>query len=220
MPVALPRCGGTSLLPPAVNSRVHHVAKRTMDVLGALVGLVLCAPLWAVLAILIKLESPGPVLFCQTRLGENGRPFRFYKLRSMYLDAEKSRRVLENLNEMDGPVFKVRDDPRITRMGRFLRRYSLDETPQLFHVLLGQMTLVGPRPPLPEEVTLYEPWQTERLSVRPGLTCIWQVSGRNEIPFERWVQMDIFYIRHQSLWFDLWLLLKTVPAVLLGRGAY
>lgn len=208
------------LTPPAAPRRGYLAAKRALDVVGSLAGLVLGLPLWAILAILIKLESRGPVLFSQTRVGENGRVFRFLKLRSMYLDADRQRAAVEDMNEMSGPVFKIREDPRVTRVGRFLRRYSLDEVPQLVHVLLGQMTLVGPRPPLLEEVERYEPWQTERLSVRPGLTCIWQVSGRNEIPFDRWVEMDIYYVRHRTFWMDLWLLARTVPAVLMGRGAY
>lgn len=208
------------LTPPVASRRGYLAAKRALDVIGSLAGILLCLPIWAILVILIKLESPGPVLFSQTRVGENGRVFRFLKLRSMYVDADQRRAAFEELNEMSGPVFKIRDDPRVTRVGRFLRRYSLDETPQLMHVLLGQMTLVGPRPPLLEEVERYEPWQTERLSIRPGLTCIWQVSGRNEIPFDRWVQMDIYYVRHRTFWMDLWLLVQTVPAVLMARGAY
>lgn len=209
-----------SLQPPAPPQWGYLFAKRVLDVILSLAGICLCLPLWLVCGILIKLESPGPVFFRQIRVGENGRPFVFLKLRTMCADAERRRREVADLNEMDGPVFKIRHDPRITRIGRFLRRFSLDETPQLIHVLCGQMTLVGPRPPLLEEVAVYEPWQTERLSVRPGLTCIWQVSGRNEIPFERWVQMDIYYVRHRNFWMDIVLLLRTVPAVLSGRGAY
>ncbi len=209
-----------SLAPPPPPERMYLLTKRIIDILGATAGILLCLPLWAICAVIIKLESKGPVFFTQLRVGENGRVFKFLKLRTMYEDAEQRRRALEELNEMDGPVFKIRNDPRVTRFGRILRRFTIDETPQLIHVLLGQMSLVGPRPPLLEEVALYEPWQTERISVRPGLTCIWQVSGRNEIPFEKWVQMDIYYIRHRNLWMDLWLLLKTIPAVLSGRGAY
>ena len=209
-----------SLAPPPPLCRGYLIAKRILDIIGAIAGILICLPIWAVAAILIKLDSPGPVLFCQTRVGENGKPFRFYKLRTMYVDADRRKQELAHHNEMDGPVFKIRDDPRVTRVGRYLRKYSIDETPQLVHVLLGQMSLVGPRPPLIDEVARYEPWQTERLSVRPGLTCIWQVSGRNEIPFERWVLMDIDYIRHRNFWLDLALLVKTIPAVITGRGAY
>ncbi len=210
-----------TLAPPAPPvSRLYLAAKRAVDIVGALAGITICLPLWAIAAILIKIDSPGPVFFRQWRVRENGRLFAFLKLRTMYSDAEQRRRLLEALSDADGPVFKMRHDPRVTRVGRWLRRFSLDETPQLIHVLLGQMSLVGPRPPLPHEVCRYQPWQTERLSVRPGLTCTWQVSGRSEIPFETWVRMDIWYIRHRNFWLDLWLLLKTVPAVLTGRGAY
>lgn len=205
---------------PRQESRAYLFAKRIIDILGATAGILLCIPLWVVAAVLIKLDSPGGVFHFQWRVGEGGRVFRFYKLRTMYLDAEKRLRELSAHNEMQGPAFKMRRDPRVTRVGRWLRRFSLDETPQLVHVLLGQMSLVGPRPPLVEEVLRYEPWMTERLSVRPGLTCIWQVEGRNEVPFDKWVEMDIYYIRHRNFWMDLWLLLRTIPAVLIGRGAY
>ncbi|MBC7288013.1 MAG: sugar transferase [Armatimonadetes bacterium] len=214
-------CGSTlTLAPPEPDNRIYLAAKRALDVIGAIAGILMCLPLWVIVAILIKLDSRGPVLFWQTRVGENGRPFRFCKLRTMYVDAEQRKAALAQFNEMGGPVFKMRNDPRITRVGRYLRKYSIDETPQLIHVLLGQMSLVGPRPPLIDEVAKYEPWQTERLSVTPGLTCTWQVSGRNEIPFERWVIMDIDYIRRRNFWLDLVLLLKTIPAVISGRGAY
>lgn len=205
---------------PRRESRAYLVAKRILDILGAAAGVLLCVPLWMIAAILIKLDSPGGVFHAQWRVGEGGRIFRFYKLRTMYIDAEKRLEELRDHNEMTGPVFKIRRDPRITRVGQWLRRFSLDETPQLIHVLLGQMSLVGPRPPLVEEVLRYERWMTERLSVRPGLTCIWQVEGRNEVPFEKWVEMDIYYIRNRNFWMDLWLLLRTIPAVLTGRGAY
>jgi exopolysaccharide biosynthesis polyprenyl glycosylphosphotransferase len=210
-----------ALRPPRLAvSRGYMVAKRLIDVVGASVALVLLALPMALVAIAIKLESRGPVLFWQYRLGENGIPFKFYKFRSMVVDAEAARAELEAVNEASGPIFKIRRDPRITRVGRFLRRGSLDELPQLWHVLMGQMSLVGPRPPLPEEVESYEPWQRERLAVRPGLTCIWQISGRSDIPFERWVELDIEYVRRRSLLLDLKILLLTLPAVLSGRGAY
>ena len=210
----------TTLAPPPPLRRGYLLAKRIVDILGALAGIIICLPIWVIAAILIKLDSRGPVLFWQIRVGENGKPFRFCKLRTMYVDAERRKQELAARNEMGGPAFKVRDDPRVTRVGRFLRKYSIDETPQLFHVLLGQMSLVGPRPPLIEEVARYKPWQTERLSVRPGLTCTWQVSGRNEIPFDQWVIMDIEYIRRRNFWLDMYLLLKTIPAVISARGAY
>lgn len=201
-------------------SRAYSVTKRLIDVVGATAALAMLALPLALLALAIKLESRGPVFFWQYRLGENGVPFRFFKFRSMVVDAEARRGDLAAVNEAAGPIFKIRHDPRITRVGRWMRKSSLDETPQLFHVLMGQMSLVGPRPPLPEEVENYEPWQRERLAVRPGLTCIWQVSGRSDIPFERWVELDIEYVRRRSLLLDLSILLRTIPAVFTGRGAY
>ncbi len=215
-----PDVAGRSLSVPRRLDPFYCTTKRLIDILGSSAGIAVCLLPWAIAAVLIKLESPGPVFFVQDRVGENGRRFRFYKLRTMFVDAEQRKALLERENEMDGPVFKMRHDPRITGTGRFLRRFSLDETPQMLHVFLGQMSLVGPRPPLVEEVARYEPWMTERLSVRPGLTCTWQVSGRNEVPFDVWVQMDIDYIRHRSLALDFKLLCKTFPAVLSGRGAY
>ncbi|UCF79329.1 MAG: exopolysaccharide biosynthesis polyprenyl glycosylphosphotransferase [Candidatus Eiseniibacteriota bacterium] len=194
--------------------------KRGFDVALSLVGLLLGSPLACLIALAIKLDSPGPVLFKQVRVGQGGKPFVFYKFRSMFLGAEGIKREFLHLNQMDGPVFKLLDDPRITRVGRFLRRSSLDELPQLFNVLKGEMSLVGPRPPVPEEVRLYEPWQMRRLAVKPGLTCLWQVSGRSMIGFEEWMRLDIQYIRNRSLLLDLQILLRTVPAVLSGTGAY
>jgi lipopolysaccharide/colanic/teichoic acid biosynthesis glycosyltransferase len=198
----------------------YVVAKRTLDVLGALAALTLVSPVLLAAIILIRLDSPGPVFFWQYRLGLNGKPFRFLKLRSMSATAPDIRASLTDLNEATGPVFKIRHDPRITRVGRYLRKYSIDELPQLFHVLTGAMALVGPRPPIPHEVEQYEPWQTERLAVKPGLTCIWQVSGRSDLDFDDWVRLDIEYVRHHSFLLDLRLLLLTIPAVLTGRGAY
>jgi lipopolysaccharide/colanic/teichoic acid biosynthesis glycosyltransferase len=201
-------------------SRGYVLAKRVLDVVGALMALLILAVPMALVALLIKLESRGPVFFAQYRLGENGIPFRFFKFRSMVVDAERIRSDLEAVNEATGPVFKIRQDPRMTHIGRLIRKTSLDETPQLFHVLSGQMSLVGPRPPLSEEVENYQPWQRERLAVRPGLTCIWQISGRSDIPFERWVELDIEYVRRRNLLLDLKILVLTIPAVLSGRGAY
>lgn len=201
-------------------TRAYFIAKRVMDVVGAGLGLILLAPLFAIIGVAIKLDSPGPVFFVQTRVGKGGRHFRFYKFRSMCSDAEYLRKYVDHLNEVSGPVFKSRNDPRITAVGAWLRRFSLDELPQLINVLKGDMSLVGPRPPLPEEVEEYEPWQMQRLSVTPGLTCIWQVSGRSDIPFDRWVEMDLEYIRRRSLLLDLKLLVLTIPAVISGRGAY
>lgn len=200
--------------------RGYLFAKRLLDVTGALAALTVVAPLLVVAMVLIKLDSRGPVFFWQYRLGLNGRPFRFYKLRSMTAAAPDIRASLSGLNEATGPVFKIRRDPRITRVGRYLRKYSIDELPQLFHVLSGAMSLVGPRPPIPHEVEQYAPWQTERLAVKPGLTCIWQVSGRSDLSFEDWVRLDIEYVRTRNFWLDLRLLALTVPAVLTARGAY
>jgi len=216
----LPSEAPAILGPQVAVSRCYAVAKRVIDVTGALVALLFIALPMGLVALLIKLESRGPVFYAQYRLGENGVPFRFYKFRSMVVDAERIRSDLEEANEASGPIFKIRQDPRMTRIGRLIRKASLDETPQLLHVLFGQMSLVGPRPPLPEEVENYQPWQLERLAVRPGLTCIWQISGRSDIPFDRWVELDIEYVRTRNLLLDLKILLLTVPAVLSGRGAY
>ena len=172
-----------------------------------------------VVAVLIKLTSPGPVFFVQNRVGMNQRQFKLYKFRSMVANAEERKSDLLHLNERDGPAFKIENDPRITRIGRFIRKTSIDELPQLFNVLSGEMSLVGPRPPLPEEVKKYEWLFRKRLSVKPGVTCIWQISGRNNVSFDRWMKMDHEYIENWSLWLDLQILLKTIPAVLFSRGA-
>jgi len=189
-------------------------------VVGATLALVIGAPVLILAAVAIKLESRGPVLYRSTRIGRGGRPFTFIKLRSMVHDADSKRQDLSHLNQADGPVFKIFADPRVTRVGRWLRRSSIDEMPQLFHVLSGEMSLVGPRPPLSEEVRQYEPWQLHRLDVRPGLTCLWQISGRSRIGFDEWMRLDLEYIRNQSLLLDLKILLRTIPAVLSREGAY
>jgi len=194
--------------------------KRVMDVVGALVALVLGAPLLLLSALLIKLESRGPVFYKSTRIGRGGRAFTFLKLRSMVADAERARPHLEHLNEADGPVFKISNDPRVTRVGRFLRSTSIDEIPQFFNVLCGDMSMVGPRPPIPEEVAQYEPLQLRRLDVRPGITCLWQISGRSRIGFQEWMRLDLEYIKHQSFALDVKILLRTIPAVLSREGAY
>jgi len=193
--------------------------KRTIDVVLALVLSLLFAPLMVLLAIVIKLSSRGPIFFAQQRCGMNGRTFSLYKFRSMYAGAEIKRRELEKSNEMDGPVFKMKRDPRITPLGRILRKLSLDELPQLFNVLKGDMSFVGPRPPLAIEVELYKLWQRRRLSLKPGITCIWQVSGRNKIGFEKWMEMDLEYIDNWSLWLDFKIMVKTVFVVMFGYGA-
>ena len=199
---------------------MYATIKRTMDVVISLAALAVCLPFLPLVAIAIKLSSPGPVLHFQERIGKDGVRFRMLKLRSMTVGAESVRTSLAADADITGPVFKMRNDPRVTRVGRFLRKYSIDELPQLANVLAGQMSLVGPRPPLPEEVEHYEPWHMRRLSVKPGLTCIWQVSGRSHVSFDRWVEMDIEYIENRSIWLDIRLLLRTIPAVFSGRGAY
>jgi exopolysaccharide biosynthesis polyprenyl glycosylphosphotransferase len=199
----------------------QSVMKSALDFFGAFALLVLAFIPMLVIALLIKLTSPGPVLFKQRRSGLNGRPFTMYKFRTMVTDAEQLKHELEKLNEMSGPVFKVSKDPRVTPLGRFLRKFSLDEFPQLFNVMSGDMSLVGPRP-LPEyEVKRFDDVShRRRLSMRPGLTCLWQVSGRNEVKnFEDWVRLDLQYIDNWSIWLDLWILLRTIPVVLLGTGA-
>lgn len=194
--------------------------KRTIDVVVASVVLVLLLPLFAVIAVAIYIDSPGPVIFRQMRAGRGGRPFAFYKFRSMFVNAEALRAELEAQNEQSGPVFKMQDDPRMTRVGRLLRRWSFDELPQLYNVLKGDISLVGPRSPTLNELPGYERWQRRRLTVTGGLTCTWQVSGRSQIPFPEWMRMDMQYIERRSLAYDIWLLAKTVPAVLTGRGAH
>jgi exopolysaccharide biosynthesis polyprenyl glycosylphosphotransferase len=193
--------------------------KRVLDLLGASILIVLAAPILIATALAIRIESRGPILFRQVRSGLGGRRFTMLKFRSMVVDAEARRRELEHLNEMNGPVFKIKSDPRVTRVGRFIRATSIDELPQLFTVILGHMSLVGPRPPLPTEVAEYEPWQRRRLSVRPGITGPWQVSGRNDVDFEQWMKLDLGYIDNWSIWLDLEILLRTVPAVVMRAGA-
>ncbi|HYM82292.1 MAG TPA: sugar transferase [Candidatus Limnocylindria bacterium] len=197
-----------------------RLGKRAIDMLGSALALVVTSPLLAFAALLIKFESRGPVLYKSTRIGRGGTPFTFYKLRSMVDGADQNRHDLSHLNECDGPIFKMARDPRVTRIGRFLRTTSIDEIPQFVNVLLGEMSLVGPRPPIPEEVAQYEPWQMRRLDVRPGLTCLWQISGRSHIGFQEWMRLDLEYIKHQSLWLDAKILVRTIPAVLSREGAY
>ena len=194
--------------------------KRAMDVVGAMAGLLLGSPVFIIAMAAIKLSAPGPVFFRQQRVGLGGRPFTMYKFRSMVADAEQQKGGVRTANEQDGPVFKIQKDPRMTAIGRFLRRTSIDELPQLWNVLVGDMSLVGPRPLPVEEVAEHEVWQRRRMDVTPGLTCIWQVNGRCEIPFSEWMRMDLHYVESRSLVQDLKLLLKTVPAVLSQRGAY
>ncbi len=197
---------------------VRLALKRAIDIVGASVGIVLLSPFLVVFALCIKLTSPGPIFFRQTRVGLRGRDFRMFKFRSMYIDAEARLASLREKNEQTGPVFKMRNDPRVTSIGRLLRRYSIDEMPQLLNVLRGEMSLVGPRPPIRAEVNQYSLWQRRRLSVKPGLTCIWQVHGRNRVTFQRWMEMDMEYIDSWSLRLDLKLIARTVGTVLRGTG--
>jgi exopolysaccharide biosynthesis polyprenyl glycosylphosphotransferase len=193
--------------------------KRAFDLVLAGVLVIVGAPLLAGIALLVRLTSPGPVIYRQLRCGLNGRKFWFYKFRSMYLGAEQDQSLLSYLNEADGPVFKISRDPRVTPIGRFLRRTSLDELPQLFNILKGDMSFVGPRPPLPQEVAQYERWHRRRLRMKPGLTCLWALEGRSQISFARWMKLDMDYIDQWSLALDFKILLRTIPRVLTGRGA-
>jgi exopolysaccharide biosynthesis polyprenyl glycosylphosphotransferase len=198
---------------------VQMVVKRLFDIAASAFALWVLSPLLVATAIAIKVTSRGPVFFKQERVGMHGRTFSMLKFRSMVANAEELKLKLMAMNEQNGPVFKIQKDPRITAVGRFIRKFSIDEIPQLINVVRGEMSVVGPRPPLPSEVALYEPWQRRRLSVRPGLTCLWQVSGRNNIGFQDWMYLDMQYIDHWSLGQDFNLILKTVPVVLTGRGA-
>jgi len=194
--------------------------KRAVDVVGAALGLTLGAPILGLIAIAIRLDSPGPVIFRQTRVGADGKTFELFKFRSMYQGAEERLDELRDLSEVDGPIFKMKDDPRVTPVGRILRRTSLDELPQLWNVLRGEMSLVGPRPPLPSEVSEYMEWHKKRIEVRPGVTGLWQVSGRSLVSFDEQCLLDIYYIENWSLWLDFQILLRTVPEVAFGNGAY
>lgn len=198
----------------------YETVKRALDLVMATLGLIATAPIWLAIVIAIKLDSPGSAIFVQERVGINGRRFRFYKFRSMHVDAERRLAELRAQNEVDGPVFKMRKDPRISKVGAFLRRTSLDELPQLLNVLKGDMSMVGPRPPLPREVEKYRPSDIVRLSVKPGLTCLWQIRGRSTLGFETWMEYDREYISNLSLRLDLSILVRTVWAVLSCRGAY
>lgn len=207
-------------VPTARGRLCYRIAKRSIGLIGAVTFLLLLSPVFLAVAIAIKLDSRGPVIFKQARVGIGGKLFTLYKFRSMGTDAEKTRQKLLHMNEAKGPIFKIQNDPRVTPVGRFLRRYSVDELPQIFNVLKGDMCFVGPRPPLPNEVAEYEPWQLRRLSVIPGITCLWQVSGRSNLTFEEWVQLDLKYIDTRSVFLDMSILLRTIPAVFSGKGAY
>ncbi|WP_171787061.1 sugar transferase [Clostridium beijerinckii] len=192
------------------DSRIGYCfLKRTMDVLCSSIGLIILSPIFLVTAILIRLESEGSSIFSQERVGRNGKKFRMYKFRSMVANAEELKDKLSAKNEMNGPMFKMKEDPRVTKVGRFIRKTSIDELPQLVNVLKGEMSLVGPRPSLPKEVVKFEDWMMERLSVKPGLTCYWQVSGRSDIGFEDWMRLDVKYVRERNTLVDIKLVLKT-----------
>jgi exopolysaccharide biosynthesis polyprenyl glycosylphosphotransferase len=194
--------------------------KRGFDFLFASLALLLLSPIMLVTALLVRLESPGPVVFRQTRIGRGGRPFTVFKFRSMHEGAEQEQQMLADLNEASGPLFKIREDPRRTKLGTFLRRTSLDELPQFYNVLKGDMSLIGPRPALPSEVERYQEWHKKRLEASPGITGLWQVSGRSELSFDEMVLLDIYYIENWSLGLDLRISLMTIPALILGTGAY
>ena len=191
------------------NRLMYDASKRLMDILLSLLGLIMVSPIMLIVAILIKLESSGPIIFSQKRVGLNGKEFNMLKFRSMVQNAEELKEKLQKQNEMSGPMFKMKEDPRITKVGRFIRKTSIDELPQLINILKGEMSLVGPRPSLPKEVAKFEPWMLERLKVKPGLTCYWQVSGRNNIDFEDWMKLDIKYVKDRNLGLDIKLIFKT-----------
>ena len=204
-----------------LNDTPAYIAgKRLFDLAVGLLVFVFVIPIVPLIALMIKLDSPGPVFYRQDRIGRGGRPFRFYKFRSMYREADRRRTELESRNEQAGPVFKIKADPRITPVGQFLRRSSVDEIPQIINVLRGEMSIVGPRPPLPVEVARYQPWHRRRLDVKPGITCLWQIAGRSQIGFDEWMRLDMEYLRTRSLRTDLAIFLKTLPAVMARRGAY
>jgi len=204
----------------APDSELRLLFKRVFDATLSASSLLLLSPVLACIAAMIRISSPGPVMFRQTRCGLGGRKFTIYKFRSMINNAEQMRAELHQLNELDGPVFKISEDPRITPVGRWLRRFSLDELPQLWNVLRGEMSFIGPRPAVPEEVEQYEDWQRRRLRMRPGLTCTWVLEGRNHLDFKRWMELDLTYIDNWSLWLDVKIFLRTIPIVISGRGAY
>jgi exopolysaccharide biosynthesis polyprenyl glycosylphosphotransferase len=210
----------TSYVAAVERSRTYDILKRVMDISVASLILLLFLPVIPVIVLLIKLDSRGPILFRQRRVGKSGREFDFYKFRSMHTGAENVIASLRPLSGVDGPVFKLKEDPRVTGTGRFLRRSSLDELPQLLNVLKGDMSVVGPRPNLPSEVSQYLPWQRRRLDVTPGITCYWQIAGRSHIGFQEWMRLDLEYIRNRSLITDLKIILKTIPAVIARKGAY
>ena len=201
-------------------SKIYSFVKRLMDILCSLIGLIVLSPLLLVVSILIKLESEGDVFFAQERVGLYGTTFKMYKFRSMVSNAEELKKKLLEQNEMSGPMFKMKEDPRVTKVGKFIRKTSIDELPQLVNVLKGDMTLVGPRPSLPSEVMQFDEWMMKRLAVKPGLTCYWQVSGRNDIDFEEWMKLDVKYVDEKSLFLDIKLIIKTIGLLFGDKHAH
>ena len=202
------------------NLKFYEICKRGIDIIGAGSGLFLLSPVIAIVACAVKFTSKGPIFFSQKRVGKNGQLFDMYKFRSMVVNAEELKEKLAHQNEMSGPMFKMKDDPRVTKVGKFIRKTSLDELPQLWNVLKGDMSLVGPRPSLPKEVKQFEEWMYKRLTVKPGLTCYWQVSGRNNIDFEDWMKLDISYVEDRNLWIDIKLIFKTVGVLFGDKNAH
>ena len=198
----------------------YEFFKRSIDVICSIMGLIALSPIFLIVSILIRLESKGEIIFKQKRVGLNGEEFEIYKFRSMVANAEELKEKLAEENEMSGPMFKMKDDPRITKVGKFIRKTSIDELPQLINVVKGEMSLVGPRPSLPKEVAEFEEWMNERLLVKPGLTCYWQVSGRNNIDFEDWMKLDIRYVRERNFWLDIKLILKTILVLFGDENAH
>ncbi len=197
----------------------YFIIKRIIDIIGALCGILLLSPVMVVVGIWIKLDSKGSVFFEQNRVGQDGREFKMYKFRSMCTDAEYLLEKLQDKNEMSGPMFKIKEDPRVTKLGRFIRKTSIDELPQLFNILKGEMSLVGPRPSLPKEVAQFTSFQKQRLVAKPGLTCYWQVKGRSNVSFEEWMEMDVKYVEERNTWIDIRLIFKTVKVLFGDEGA-
>jgi exopolysaccharide biosynthesis polyprenyl glycosylphosphotransferase len=209
----------TAELPAPKMVRYAHV-KRGIDILGSLLLILLLFPVFVLICLAVRFTSRGPIRYRCARVGLGGKTFEFWKFRSMYVDADRRIEQLKSKNEKDGPIFKMKDDPRVTPVGRFLRKYSLDELPQLFNVLRGDMSLVGPRPPLPREIAQYDEYAMARLSVKPGITCYWQIMGRSDLTFQEWMDLDHRYLREMSFWTDVKILLRTPWAVIRGNGAY
>ena len=199
---------------------VYHSIKRIFDIVAVTCGIVLLSPLMIIIAVLIKTEDHGPIFYKQVRVGKNGKTFKMYKFRSMFINADKMLDKLKEQNDVDGPMFKMKDDPRVTKIGHFIRKHSLDELPQFFNVLKGDMSLVGPRPPLPSEVAEYKDYDMQRLFVIPGCTGLWQATERNEVGFTEMVQLDIEYIQEANLFFDLWIIWKTIEIIIKPNSSY